>query len=250
MKRILNLEGVINLRELGGYQTTTGKTVKYKKLLRSGDISHLTNESLAYLKDYGLKYVIDFRSINEQHMWPDVDADFYRIYLDSVYPLKGNGEKLSNVLPHNTDSYLGMIYQSIVLDQHAQEAYALLFKVLLENEHDDQSVLFHCAAGKDRTGVGAMLILKALEVDTDTIVKDYLLTNLMYSDEATINKTLNDKHGNQSINKMNMTKADVESITSVFNAIQHYYGDFDNYLNKALGISPEQLKDLRNIYLE
>jgi protein-tyrosine phosphatase len=250
MKRILDLDGAINLRELGGYHTTTGKTIKYNKLLRSGDISNLTSKTLKYLKKYGLKYVVDFRSMNEQQMWPDIKADFYEVYPDPVYPLKGNGEKLTNVLQQNNDSYLGMIYQSVVLDQHAQQSYSLLFQLMLDNTGKDQSLLFHCAAGKDRTGVAAILVLKALEVDTETIVQDYLLTNLMYEDSATIEKILNDKNANQVRNKMNMTKGDVESITSVFDAIEHYYGTFDNYLNNALGIDSEALKTLRNIYLE
>ncbi|MCH4009016.1 tyrosine-protein phosphatase [Companilactobacillus sp.] len=250
MKRILDLKGAINLRELGGYKTTTGKQVKYKKLLRSGDISNLTPTTLDFLKDYGLKYVVDFRSMNEQKMWPDVESDFYKVYPDPVYPLKGNGEKLANILPQNYDSYLGMVYQTMVLDSHAQQSYSLLFQLLLKNDQPDQSVLFHCAAGKDRTGVGAILILKALQVDTETIVKDYLLTNLMYEDHATIDKILNDKHGNQTRNNMNMTKADIQSIESVFEAIKHYYGNFDNYLNNALGVDANDLKALRAIYLE
>ncbi|WP_125771045.1 tyrosine-protein phosphatase [Companilactobacillus furfuricola] len=250
MKRILDLEGAINLRELGGYKTTDGKTVKYRKLLRSGDISNITSDTLKYLKAYGLKYVVDFRSMNEQKLWPDVNAKFYEIYPDPVYPLKGNGEKLANILPQNNDTYLGSIYQSIVLDAHAQQSYSLLFQLLLDNKEEDHSVLFHCAAGKDRTGVGAILILKALQVDTPTIVSDYLLTNLMYSDQKTIDQTLNDENGDQTINKMNMTKADVQSIESVFKAIEHFYGDFDNYLDKALGINTEDLEKLRSIYLE
>jgi len=250
MKRILNLEGAINLRELGGYPTSNGSTIKYNKILRSGDISNLTANSLTYLKKYGLKYVVDFRSINEQQTWSDVRSDFYQVYSDPVYPLKGNGDKLAGVLNHGDYSYLGLIYQSVVLDEHGQEAYRYLFKLLLDNKQDNQSLLFHCAAGKDRTGIGALLVLKALGVDNETITKDYLLTNLMYANTDTIEKTLNDAHGNQDINKMNMTKGDLESITSVFKAIDHYYGSFDNYLDKALGIDKNKLAQLKDIYTE
>lgn len=250
MKRILDLNGAINLRELGGYKTTTGKKVKYRKLLRSGDISNITPDTLKYLKAYGLKYVVDFRSMNEQKLWPDVQANFYEIYPDPVYPLKGNGEKLANILPQNNDTYLGTIYQSIVLDAHAQQSYSLLFQLLLDNKEEDHSVLFHCAAGKDRTGVGAILVLKALQVDTKTIVSDYLLTNLMYSNKEVIDQTLNDENGDQTINKMNMTKADVQSIESVFSAIEHFYGNFEKYLDQALGVDAADLEKLRSIYLE
>jgi len=74
MKRILNLEGAINLRELGGYPTEDGTTIKYNKLLRSGDISNLTGNSLSYLKKYGLRYVVDFRSNDEQQTWADTTS--------------------------------------------------------------------------------------------------------------------------------------------------------------------------------
>jgi len=250
MKRILNLEGAINLRELGGYPTANGTTIKYNKLLRSGDISNLTTNSLSYLKKYGLKYVIDFRSEDEQRTWSDVRSDFYKIYSDPVYPLMGNGDKLAGAINHGDYSYLGLIYQSVVLDKHGQEAYKLLFDLLLENDQPNQSVLFHCAAGKDRTGIGALLILKALGVDNEIITKDYLLTNLMYQDSNQIAKTLNDKNGNQDINKMNMTKGDLESISSVYDAIDHYYGSFENYLDKALDVDASKLEKLRKLYTE
>lgn len=250
MKRILNLEGAINLRELGGYPTKDGTTIKYNKLLRSGDISNLTTNSLNYLKKYGLKYVIDFRSNQEQQTWSDVTSNFYRIYSDPVYPLTGNGDKLAGAINHGDYSYLGLIYQSVVLDKHGQEAYRFLFDRLLNNKQDHQSLLFHCAAGKDRTGIGALLILKALGVDDEIITKDYLLTNLMYQDSDEIEATLNDENGNQDINKMNMTKGDLESITSVFEAIEHYYGSFENYLDKALGVDQTKLAELKRIYTE
>ena len=250
MKRLLNLEGAINLRELGGYPTEDGTTIKYNKLLRSGDISNLTRNSLSYLKKYGLRYVVDFRSNDEQQTWADTTSDFYKIYSDPVYPLKGNGDKLAGIINRNNYSYLGMIYQSVVLDAHGQLAYKILFDLLLDNNLPDQALLFHCAAGKDRTGIGALLVLKALGVDDETITKDYLLTNLMYEDDSTIEKTLNDKDGNQDINRMNMTKGDLESITSVFKAIDHYYGSFDNYLDKALGIDKDKLAKLKSIYTE
>ncbi|WP_119325569.1 tyrosine-protein phosphatase [Companilactobacillus musae] len=250
MKRILNLEGAINLRELGGYPTKDGTTIKYNKLLRSGDISNLTGNSLSYLKNYGLRYVVDFRSNSEQQTWADTTSDFYKIYSDPVYPLKGNGDKLAGIINQNGYSYLGMIYQSVVLDTHGQQAYKIFFDLLLNNDQDQQSLLFHCAAGKDRTGIGALLILKALGVDDEIITKDYLLTNLMYENTDTIEKTLNDKDGNQDINRMNMTQGDLDSITSVFKAIDHYYGSFENYLNVALGIDKNKLNKLKAIYTE
>ncbi|MBL3530908.1 tyrosine-protein phosphatase [Companilactobacillus zhachilii] len=248
MKRILNLEGAINLRELGGYPTKDGTTIKYNKLLRSGDISNLTGKSLAYLKKYGLKYIVDFRSNDEQRNWADTTSDFYKIYSDPVYPLKGNGDKLAGILNRNSYNYLGMIYQSVVLDAHGQQAYKLFFDLLLHNDQPNTALLFHCAAGKDRTGIGALLILKALGVDDETITKDYLLTNLMYESDHEIDRILNDKSGNQSVNKMNMTAADLESITSVFDAIEHYYGTFENYLDKALDIDADKLAKLKAIY--
>ncbi|HIY92295.1 tyrosine-protein phosphatase [Companilactobacillus sp. HBUAS56275] len=250
MKRILNLEGAINLRELGGYPTKDGTTIKYNKLLRSGDISNLTTNSLNYLKNYGLKYVVDFRSEREQQAWSDIPSSFYRIYSDPVYPLTGNGDKLAGAINRGDYSYLGLIYQSVVLDKHGQQAYKFLFDRLLENNKEHQSLLFHCAAGKDRTGIGALLILKALGVDDETITRDYLLTNLMYQDSDEIEATLNDANGDQDINKMNMTKGDLESITSIFEAIEHYYGSFENYLDKALGIDQAKLEELKRIYTE
>jgi Protein tyrosine/serine phosphatase len=159
MKRILNLEGAINLRELGGYKTASGQQIKYNKLLRSGDISNLTPQALNYLKKYGLKYVVDFRSNREQDAWSDQSTDFYKIYSDPIYPLKGNGEKLMNAFDRQ-QSYLGMIYQSVLLDSYGQRAYKEFFNILLKNKQPKESVLFHCARGKRSYGNGRNFYFK------------------------------------------------------------------------------------------
>jgi protein-tyrosine phosphatase len=190
-ERVLDLTRGYNLRELGGYPTTSGHTVKWHKLLRSGSLNALTKADIEALLNYGVTYDIDFRSRHEIKAAPDPfdeqDVTYHRL---SVLPFTNREEEV----PAKQGGVLKKIFgvkqpakpalssiqkmnQQLVLDPHAQAAYRDLFTVLLNNHDTNGAVLYHCSAGKDRTGIATMLVLSALGVDRATIEADYLLTN-------------------------------------------------------------------------
>lgn len=182
---MLELEEGINFRELGGYLTEDGRKIKWHKLLRCGSMAQLTKNDVDYLDQYGVRYIIDLRSPEESNYSPDKYPDKAQYFQDTVYPFSFSLFKNLGIINNmrlgasNTD-FGRQTYLQMLLDPHAQAAYRKMFNVLLENDKEGESVVFHCTAGKDRTGVAAFLILSALGVSEKQIVEDYLYTNLFF----------------------------------------------------------------------
>ena len=174
--RVLSLDGGINFRDLGGYRSRDGRHVKWGKLFRCGHLANLSDEDLVTLRALGINRVHDFRREEEQHRMPSrhffahSSAD-YQISIGSMsrfWDILLAG-KLTALSSHElvVNSYRDCIEEVI-------PAYTRFMRGILDNDRGGS--LFHCAAGKDRTGMAAALILGALDVPRETIVEDYLLT--------------------------------------------------------------------------
>ena len=192
---MLELEEGINFRELGGYLTEDGRKIKWHKLLRCGSMAQLTKNDVDYLDQYGVRYIIDLRSPEESNYSPDKYPDKAQYFQDTVYPFSFSLFKnlgiINNMRLGASNMDFGrQTYLQMLLDPHAQAAYRKMFNVLLENDKEGKSVVFHCTAGKDRTGVAAFLILSALGVSEKQIVEDYLYTNLFFDNYSS--ETIND----------------------------------------------------------
>ncbi|BDR59022.1 protein-tyrosine-phosphatase [Xylocopilactobacillus apicola] len=233
------------MRELGDYHTVDGFKIRSHKILRSGDLSGLTSKGQRDLLDYGLKYDVDFRSDSEilhfaDPKMPGVIYEHVPVYGSEDYSLETNQK-------FEPDSGIGGIYQNVVLSRFSQASYRRMFELMLENSEPDRSLLFHCSAGQDRTGIGAALIEKLLGLSDQTITEDYLLSNIVYSDRS--NQVITDADVADYINQMNSSNVYANSITAIFKAIDHFYGNFANYLNEALNLSEENILKLKKIYL-
>ena len=182
---MLELEEGINFRELGGYLTEDGRKIKWHKLLRCGSMAQLTKNDVDYLDQYGVRYIIDLRSPEESNYSLDKYPDKAQYFQDTVYPFSFSLFKnlgiINNMRLGASNMDFGrQTYLQMLLDPHAQAAYRKMFNILLENDKEGESVVFHCTAGKDRTGVATFLILSALGVSEKQIVEDYLYTNLFF----------------------------------------------------------------------
>ncbi|GAJ26028.1 tyrosine/serine phosphatase [Liquorilactobacillus sucicola DSM 21376 = JCM 15457] len=254
-ERILDVPSSVNLRELGGYKTRDGRIIRWHKLLRSGDMSRLSNKAEKQLLGYGLNYVIDLRSPFESKMSPDrlPKRTIYRSY--PVYPL-GNSE--SSDLPvidedDTVENNFSEPYAIMILSKHSQLAFRMMFADLLANDEKGRSLLFHCAAGKDRTGVAGFLILAALGIDYQVIKRDYLLTNLVYEtvNQADLRKKLQSDNLMDFINEMNSSfYVQGRSLDTARQALITNYGNVRGYMHDAMQLSDKDLSDLQRIYLK
>lgn len=175
--RVLDLEGSRNFRELGGYPTTDGRSVKWGKLYRSGALHNLTEQDYAVLANLDIATVVDFRGNserdNETTQWQAGDVNQmtwdYDLHFDTsaFKDMFAAGE----VSEEDMEQVMASMYPGLLNQQ--KEHYKQMFNELKNSE---QATLFHCTAGKDRTGVAAALILHTLGVEEEVIMQDYVMS--------------------------------------------------------------------------
>lgn len=255
---MLELEEGINFRELGGYLTEDGRKIKWHKLLRCGSMAQLTKNDVDYLDQYGVRYIIDLRSPEESNYSPDKYPDKAQYFQDTVYPFSFSLFKnlgiINNMRLGASNMDFGrQTYLQMLLDPHAQAAYRKMFNVLLENDKEGKSVVFHCIAGKDRTGVAAFLILSALGVSEKQIVEDYLYTNLFFDNYSseTINDALESESQTEIAQRLNSKTAVIaETIKVLPKACRVVSGSVEKFLEEKLGMTKAKIERLQELYLE
>ena len=173
-RRAIPVEGAYNVRDLGGYDTADGRQVRWRTLFRAADIHALTPAARATLIDAGVRTVIDLRGSQElteaASVFKDLSGVQYR-------PHNMTGDALIDrwgavPVPADSSIRLSTMY-STVLDERGE-----MIKTILEtiSQPGVLPAVFHCTAGKDRTGVLAALLLSIAGVPHDRIVEDYALS--------------------------------------------------------------------------
>ena len=176
--RIPALEGSCNFRDFGGYQTHDGRRVRWGRLYRSGMLSRLNSRDLEVLADLRIRTVCDLRRAEERarHPNPALGPDVLRREWDEpgdASPLRGVRFERSLSRAAARGAMVEMYGRMpALLTRRLRGVFAGLL------EAGGRPIILHCTAGKDRTGLGAALILSALGVPRATIVEDYLLTNV------------------------------------------------------------------------
>ncbi|MGF7149009.1 protein-tyrosine phosphatase [Sphingomonas zeicaulis] len=247
-QRLLPLEGGQNFRDLGGYRTRGGKTVRWGVLFRSGAMNGLTANDYAYLEKIGIRTVCDFRSTAERTSapvrWPGgqtpaVFADDYVLDMGGMdfraaasWSAEDAKGKMAALYPHLLNQFNGQ--------------YRRMFAQLLTG---NVPLAFNCSAGKDRTGVAAALILTALDVPRETVIEDYLLSNRYFDP-----KKIEADPPSAAWTKLPpaVTKAfmgvDRSYMEAVFKAIDTHPGGAKAYLRDRLGLGDAELTQLRARY--
>ncbi len=177
-ERVLTLAGSSNFRDLGGYKTESGKTVRRGLLFRSGAMTSLTEQDMAYLNGLNFSAVVDLRSSDELELYPNrwVQANQRIDYINHPYSMmsmmsKASPEKGKQAAPVDSTAMMAKLYRH--LPQQLKPQLRLYFAELLES---DGAVVVNCSAGQDRTGFASAMLLTALGVSRDTILEDYLLS--------------------------------------------------------------------------
>ena len=177
--RHLNLSGASNFRDLGGYPTSDGRTVRWRQIFRSNHLGHLTDDDVAVLRELGVRSAFDFRGTEERAAalcgMPEISVHSLPVEPTVVAALRaiaaaGTPLSTDHAVEVMRDSYSGYV-------QNNTQHFRTLFAHLLE---DRAPLVIHCTAGKDRTGFACALILHTLGVPEDIISEDYLLTNRFY----------------------------------------------------------------------
>jgi protein-tyrosine phosphatase len=254
-QRRLPVAGAANLRDLGGYRTRDGHALRWGVLYRSDALADLSEQDVAYLERLRLRRVVDFRSAAERERDPDRLPNGVTVVWQ---PIGGQGldprqlqDRLmaGEVSAEQAAEFLVAGNRAFVTE--FREVYARFLRDLTDPAN--LPTLFHCTAGKDRTGFAAALVLLALDVPRETAMHDYLLTNTFT--EAKMRRTL------QVIRLASLFRADPDDVQPLFEARDTYLGAAfsaidetpgaaEGYLRDALGIDDAQRAQLRANLLE
>ncbi len=253
-QRRLPIEGAGNLRDLGGYATRDGRALRWGVLYRSDSLADLSDEDVAYLERLRLRRVVDFRSAAERERDPDrLPGGVQEVW----QPIAGAGldpnELQARLLVGEVSAAQAvewLIEGNRAFVEEFREVYARFLRDL--GDPANLPTLFHCTAGKDRTGFAAALVLLALEVPRETAMRDYLLTNDLMRAKTT--------HVLRIIRIVSLFRAHPDDLRPLFEARESYLGaafaaideagGIDAYLRDALGIDAALRDRLRANLLE
>lgn len=251
--RKLPFTGAHNFRDLGGYKTSDGKTVKWGKVYRSDNLHSLTDEDLKYMERLNLKSVVDFRSDEERNEEPDrLTPDMTPILLPIKFEPEGVTENLTRDLTFgNLDSSNLLRDFNIILVKEFTEEYKEFFRHIVDN--GGEPFVLHCTAGKDRAGFGSAMILTVLGVPREKIIEDYLLTNAYVSDHVDrklLETELKTFFRADSDNLRKINFVEERYIQAAFDTIDSHWGGMDQYISEGLNLTEEDIDKIRNYYLE
>lgn len=253
--RSLHLPGIANLRDVGGYRTDDGRWVKMGLLYRSDQLNRASGEDLAGLERLGLRLVVDLRTASEREREPDRLPRGARplildVAADSEGSLGGDMRKASQAIAAGKGAELLIAAnRDFVTLNSAQRSYTALLGTLAPP--GDVPMLYHCTAGKDRTGWATAVILTLLGVPRATVMADYLASNdyLRRKNEATISALSRSDSPFDPALMMPVLTVRPAFLEAAFDEVDRRYGSFDAYLRLALGVTATDIQALRDRYL-
>lgn len=242
--RSLHLASAPNFRDAGGYRTADGHWVRMGILYRANDLGRLTDADQAKLKRLGIRTDIDFRTDSEVAASPDrIPAGVTYVHANVMGTSTVSGDWAA-ALTTEAGGVAMMVAgeKAFVSADPGRAAYRTFFTTI--TDRGAANVVYHCTAGKDRTGWASAALLTALGVPADTVMADYLLSNdyLAASNAATLAAVpAAIRPGYQAVLDVRP-----EYLRSGFDEVTTRYGTFDNYLRTALGLTPKDLKTLKS----
>ncbi|HEY1179908.1 MAG TPA: tyrosine-protein phosphatase [Phytomonospora sp.] len=260
MPRHIPLTGSPNVRDLGGYATGDGRTVAEGRLFRAGALNTLTDDDVTALAGLRLATVVDFRTPGEIHAaGPDRLPDGLEVTalpvgggdLDQYYNAAFDAAERERLLEggRNVEALVS-INRSFVADDAERARFG--DAVRLVAEAGSLPLLFHCTAGKDRTGWLAAIVLTVLGVDRESVMADYLLSNDYFLPA-----------GEKLLAKFAASGVEIDTelfrplieqrpayLESAFAEAEVRFGSFDGFLHKGLDLDDATLDRLRAALLD
>lgn len=269
-EQTMNMNSVSNARELGGYKTMDGKRVRKGVLIRTASLKDVSQEELdSLLKDHRLTAVIDLRASYELVEDPEPVIEGvaqYNFRIMDEQMMAGRAAVIADILMDpNVDPVRRMtavleagvisdqMYVEFLQGDTGKKGFREFFRVLLETP-EDSAVLWHCTNGKDRTGVAAMLLLGVLNVDEETIMEDFLLSNVFFEKEiSTMREQLMVYIEDENLLEEILVTGKGVYAPYMQNAIEYIkenYGDIPGYVKAELGLTDADIEKLQKLYTE
>ena len=252
-ERKLGMQGTPNFRDFGGYSTVDGRWVKWGFLFRSGQLSNLSDQDVELLASLELDLVCDFRRLEEQEGDPSRLPQNNPPRIASLPIIPGSNSRFFEQAEGQMGDRQAMFDFMMEINRDFVEAqarpYARMFSEILEVE--DARFLVHCAAGKDRTGFAAAIILSALGVSRELVMHDYMLTRRFFHPQLEIDR-LRQKYQMQQMDTesiLPMLEVHEDYLACALLAIEQSFPSLEVYLEEALGVGPAEVAQLQARYL-
>jgi len=268
--QFLPVKGIVNARDLGGYEMQDGRKVRDGMLLRAASLADATDADLQYLSTLPVNMVVDFRKENEKVGREDRRVPGSRY---AVLPIDATGnasaaatekerkklarkkfdvKKIIVLIAFNQKAkkVAQEMYPILFFDRECQLQYARFFRLILEMK--EGGVLYHCTQGKDRTGVASALLLAALGASRETIVADFDATNMVY--EADVQKySRRVRFWGGKDEEVDVVKAflgcNTERFVEALDRIDREYGSMEAYLKGPMCLTDADIQTLRARFL-
>lgn len=260
----IGMKTIINARELGGYMMPDGRVIKRGKLLRGGALNATSQEELNLLSEkYHLVRIFDFRTSFEVERTPDKEVPgAKRIWLPAFDESSMSMAKMS--LPSEAYHDLGGwlvsraanpavqqiardMYPIMITTEFTQVQYAGFFQNILSSE--DGAIFWHCSQGKDRTGLGAALLLAALGADRDLIMTDFEISNEVYMPEVEqVFSHLSTEDEKEAV--LTFIGVNAKYFANALDIVEKQYGSLLGFLQGPICLSDDDIQDLRDRFLE
>ncbi len=246
--RIVPLSGGHNFRDIGGYPAAGGQSTAWGLVYRSGTMAELSDADHALLDGLGLRVICDFRSSKERDRRPSrlpASADFEiwsRDYETSSADLVDTLTR-PDATAAGAHALMIELYRELAYEQ--VPGYRALFERLASGE---LPILFHCAAGKDRTGIAAALLLDLLGVPRDVVVKDYVLTDHFFDRGCALVRSDPWVHRLGQIDQAiwaPIMRAEPAYLAAMFETIEERHGSAEGFVRDVLGLDADAIASIR-----
>nr|WP_314901183.1 tRNA adenosine(34) deaminase TadA [uncultured Deefgea sp.] len=256
----LRISGLVNFRDLGGFKTADGRAVKSGLVFRAEQLLALEEVGLAEVAALGLRQIWDFRAPTEVAKYPD-----------PVWPNTTPkwGDVLAELAQKTAVQFEALLQDPALLNQHlgegrAEQMMIEVYRDMVRSPHaqtvmqqflmsfcdaDQYPVLFHCTAGKDRTGWAAVLLLTILGVPHERILRDYLASNenILNKYQALIARCVANGADECILNAIFGVRA--EYLKAALHEVKKVSGTLPRYIEHVLGVTPLQQAQIQQVLL-
>jgi len=251
-------KNLLNFRDLGGMKTVDGKTVRFGRLFRAAQPVGLSDDEIAELREHNLRFIFDLRTLREITDVPvdEIEGVTYT-HIDIMgenaaqEAAPGYWMELFRENPSIVESAFTKTYQEFATSPSSIAGYGALIKAFANS--GEGAILFHCAAGKDRTGFAAAIILKLLGVSEEDIFEDYLKTieyQILMNDHY-VKRGKENGFSDEQIKMMgDIFSVKTGYLQAAFKSAEDTFGSFENYVTYGLGLSLEEIEQLKKNYLQ
>ncbi|WP_373483283.1 tyrosine-protein phosphatase [Acetobacterium sp.] len=243
-KRLIQLENSINIRDIGGYTGVDGRKIKWRKVIRSEELAHLSDKDVSYFAALRLKHVFDFRNKSKSEHQVDrlpKTAEYHLLPIFSSTDMELDHKDFTQ--PGVVDEFMRHIYK-IQTEDRAQ-CFAEVLKYLTESS--EYPILYHCTNGKDRTGFMTYLILSILGVKEDVILSDYTLTNLTFDESYNLlGNIMSEELGIENYHLWEFYGVKPDWLKISMDYVNSNFGNVETYLMEKTDLREKDFKKIRD----